>query len=291
MKDNKIAVIGLSGESIFFKMDHFNEEGETVVANTYQVEYGGKGYNQAVAARRYGAKVSFLTLCGDDDIANKVNLTLQNEGINAYVLKRNNKKSASACIMIDKDGRNRVVCYPGVSIEMTKEDVRIFEDEIKSSKYLLLQLEMSDESLFEAIRLAKKHNTQVILNPAPAKKLPQQILKDVYLLTPNEQEASVIFDLKNINDLPKLEYENVIITLGEKGSIVKENNRVYLIPAKKVQSLNTTGAGDTYNGVLAAALLDGISLEKAANIAGVAASISVTKEFVIDSIPYKEDIK
>ena len=130
MKDNKIDVIGLSGESIFMKMDHFNQEGETDVANTYHVEYGGKGYNQAVAAKRYGANVSFLTLCGNDEIAKKVELSLKNECINSYVLKRDNKKSASACIMIDKDGRNRVVCYPGVSSEMTKEDVRIFENEI-----------------------------------------------------------------------------------------------------------------------------------------------------------------
>lgn len=291
MKENKIAVIGLSGESIFMKMDHFNEEGETVIANTYHIEYGGKGYNQAVAAKRYGANVSFLTLCGNDEIAKKVELSLKNEGINSYVLKRDNKKSASACIMIDKDGRNRVVCYPGVSSEMTKEDVRIFEDEIRNSKYLLLQLEMSDESLFEAISLAKKHNTKVILNPAPAKKLSKEVLNDVYLLTPNEQEASILFNLKDINDLINLEYRNVIVTLGEKGSIVKEDNKVYEIPVKKVKPLNTTGAGDTYNGVLAAALLEGRSLEKAANIACEAASISVTKEFVIDSIPYKEDIK
>ena len=150
---------------------------------------------------------------------------------------------------------------------------------------------MSDESLFEAIKLAKKHNTLVILNPAPAKKLPKEILKEVYLLTPNEQEANFLFNLDNISDIVNLDYNNVIITLGEKGSIVKENNKVYEIPSKKVKPLNTTGAGDTYNGVLAAALLEGNSLEKAANIACKAASISVTKEFVIDSIPYKEDIK
>jgi sugar/nucleoside kinase (ribokinase family) len=130
MKENKIAVIGLSGESIFMKMDHFNQEGETVVADTYHVEYGGTGYNQALAAKRYGANVSFLTVCGNDDIANRVENTLLAEGIKPFVIRKTSGKSASACIMIDKEGRNRVVCYPGVSSFMTKDDVRLFEEEI-----------------------------------------------------------------------------------------------------------------------------------------------------------------
>lgn len=290
-KENKIAIIGLSGESIFMKMDHFNEEGETVVANTYHVEYGGKGYNQAVAAARYGAKVSFLTLCGDDNIATLVESTLKKENINAYVLKKEGKKSASACIMIDKEGRNRVVCYPGVSSEMTKEDVMLFEEEIKTSKFLLLQLEMSDESLYKAIELSIKYNTLVVLNPAPAKKIPIDILKDVYLITPNEHEAKILLDLDNIEDIKKINLNNVIITLGEDGSILKEGLKVFNIPVINVKPLNTTGAGDTYNGVLVAALLEGNNLYDAAKIASLAASISVTKEFVIDSIPYKEEIK
>ncbi len=291
MKENKIAIIGLSGESIFMKMDHFNEEGETVVAEKYHVEYGGKGYNQAVAAARYGAKVSFLTLCGDDNIATLVEESLKKENINAYLIKRQDKRSASACIMIDKEGRNRVVCYPGVSSEMTKDDVKLFEEEIKTSKYLLLQLEMSDESLYEAIKLAIKYNTLIVLNPAPAKKLPFDLLNDVYLITPNEHEAKLLFDLDNIEEIKNLDLNNVIITLGEKGSILKEQSTIYEIPARKVKPLNTTGAGDTYNGVLVASLLEGKSLYEAAKIASIASSISVTREFVIDSIPYKEEIK
>ena len=287
MKENKIAVIGLSGESIFMKMDHFNNEGETVFADTYHIEYGGKGYNQAVAAKRFGSDVSFLTVCGDDEIAKKVKLSLDKEGINSKVIIKENAKSASACILIDKKGHNRVIVYPGVSSQMTKEDVYSFEDEIKSSKYLLLQLETSDEALIAAIEIANKHNTLVILNPAPAKQLPENILNSVYLLTPNEQEASVLFDVKDVSNL---NYENVIITKGENGVVLKENNNIYHFPAMKVTPLNTTGAGDTYNGILASSLLNGYSMVESAKIASVGASLSVTKEFVIDSIPYKEQV-
>ena len=287
MKENKIAVIGLSGESIFMKMDHFNNEGETVFADTYHIEYGGKGYNQAVAAKRFGSDVSFLTVCGDDEIAKKVKLSLDKEGINSKVIIKENAKSASACILIDKKGHNRVIVYPGVSSQMTKEDVYSFEDEIKSSKYLLLQLETSDEALIAAIEIANKHNTLVILNPAPAKQLPKNLLNSVYLLTPNEQEASVLFDGKDVSNL---NYENVIITKGEDGVVLKEKNNIYNFPAMKVTPLNTTGAGDTYNGILASSLLNGYSMVESAKIASVGASLSVTKEFVIDSIPYKEQV-
>lgn len=290
MKENKIAVIGLSGESIFMKMDHFNEEGETVVANTHHIEYGGKGYNQAVAAKRYGVEVSFLTVCGSDEIANKVEDSLIKENIKTTVIRKTGK-SASACILIDKQGRNRVICYPGVSSSMTKEDVYEFEEEIKTSKYLLLQFEMSDESLFEAIKLAKKHKTLVILNPAPAKKLPMEILEDIYLLTPNEQEAEILFGSTISNVSLDKKISNLVITMGDKGSMLYENDQVTLIPAKKVSPLNTTGAGDTYNGVLAASLLEGNTLLEACKLASIAASISVTKEFVMDSIPYRNEIK
>jgi ribokinase len=287
MKENKIAVIGLSGESIFMKMDHFNNEGETVFADTYNIEYGGKGYNQAVAAKRFGSDVSFLTVCGDDEIAKKVKISLDKEGINSKLIIKENQKSASACILIDKKGHNRVIVYPGVSSQMTKEDVYSFEDEIKSSKYLLLQLETTDEALIAAIEIANKHNTLVILNPAPAKQLPENLLNSVYLLTPNEQEASVLFDGKDVSNL---NYENVIITKGEDGVVLKEKNNIYNFPAMKVTPLNTTGAGDTYNGILASSLLNGYSMVESAKIASVGASLSVTKEFVIDSIPYKEQV-
>ena len=291
MKENKIAVIGLSGESIFMKMDHFNQEGETVVADTYHVEYGGKGYNQAVAAKRYGANVAFLTVCGNDDIANKVENTLLAEGIKPFVIRKTSGKSASACIMIDKEGRNRVVCYPGVSSFMTKDDVRLFEEEIKTSKYLLLQFEMSDESLFEAIELANKHNTLVILNPAPAKKLPLELINKAYVITPNEQEAEVILGNSDNETILKSIIPNIIVTKGELGSVVKTNKKLFSVSARKVTPLNTTGAGDTYNGVLAAALLEGKDILEASKIASIAASISVTKEFVIDAIPYRNEIK
>ncbi len=292
-KENKISVIGLSGESIFMKTDHFHNNGETVVADTYHKEYGGKGYNQAVAAKRYGINVSFLTLVGDDEIGNKVEESLKLEEINSYVIKRNDSKSAVAYILIDKEGNNQVTCYPGISKQMTKEDVKLFESEIATSKYLLLQLEMSDESLEEAIKLATKWNTKVILNPAPYHKVTDILLKKCELLTPNEQEANLLFNLNNdfsINKIKNINYDKVVITIGGEGSILKNHNQISKVESLKVEVTNTTGAGDTYNGVLAASLVEDYPLEDAVNLASIAASLSVTKEFVIDSIPNRTEI-
>lgn len=293
IKENKIAVIGLSGESIFMKVDHFHHDGETVVADVFYKEYGGKGYNQAVACKRFGADVSFLTVIGDDQIGEEVIKSLEKENINGTFIKKNNSKSAYAMILIDKIGNNQVTCFPGVSKNLTKEDVLLFEKEIATSKILLLQMEMSDESLFEAISIAKKYDTLVILNPAPAHQIPNEILKQCDIITPNENECEVLFNISSNyqTNLLKLEQQNVIVTLGSKGSIVKDGDVVYEIEPLKVNPLNTTGAGDTYNGVLAACILEGFSLKKACIYANFAASISVTKEFVIDSIPNRLEIE
>ena len=292
-KEDKNAVIGLSGESIFMKVDHFNEEGETVVATSYNKEYGGKGYNQALAAARFGKKVSFLTVFGDDEISKCALKSLEKEKINCKAVIKKGLKSAAASIIIDKEGKNRVICYQGASDYLNKEDVRSFEEEIATSKYLLLQLETSKESLEEAINIASKYDTKIILNPAPAYKLDNKLLDKCYIITPNEQEVKILYGLNeeiNEKSILKLPQKRIIVTLGDKGSILKDDEIVHRIKPLVVKAINTTGAGDTYNGVLTAALLEGRKLEEAAILASIASSISVSREFVIDSIPYHNEI-
>ena len=271
-KEDKIAVIGLSGESIFMKVDHFNEEGETVVATSYNKEYGGKGYNQALAAARFGKKVSFLTVFGDDEISKCALKSLEKEKINCKAVIKKGLKSAAASIIIDKEGKNRVICYQGASDYLNKEDVR---------------------SLEEAINIASKYDTKIILNPAPAYKLDNKLLDKCYIITPNEQEVKILYGLNeeiNEKSILRLPQKRIIVTLGDKGSILKDDEIVHHIKPLVVKAINTTGAGDTYNGVLTAALLEGRKLEEAAILASIASSISVSREFVIDSIPYHNEI-
>lgn len=290
MKQKKIAVIGLSGESNFYKVDHFNEKGETVSATTYHKEYGGKGYNQAITISRMGVEVSYFTVYGNDSIKKEcINLLNKEDVINYCVTK--DGLSASAAIIIDKTGENQVICFPGVSSNMTKYDILLFEDQIKEADYLLLQLELSLESTIEAIKLAEKYDTKIILNPAPAVKLPLDILKKCYLLTPNEQEARTLFGFEITKEtILNAPIDNLVVTLGDKGCILKEGTNVYEIPAHKVKALNTTGAGDVFNGTLCSALAKGKTLLEACKIANLASSLSVQREFVIDSIPYAKEV-
>ena len=290
MKKDKIAVIGLSGESNFYKVDHFNEIGETVSAYQYHKEYGGKGYNQAITIARMGCDVSYFTVYGNDSIKEECIKLLNKEGVLSNSVTKNGL-SASASIIIDKKGENQVICFPGVSNNLSKYDVLLFEDEIKEAKYLLVQLELSLESTIQAIKLAKKYDTKVILNPAPACKLPLEILKDCYLLTPNEQEARTLFGFEiNEQSILNVPLDNLVVTLGSKGCLLKEGSNVTIIPACKIAPLNTTGAGDVFNGTLVACLLKGKNLKEACKIANIAAGKSVQREFVIDAIPYAKEV-
>lgn len=292
MKKNKITVIGLSGESNFYKVDHFNEIGETVIASEVHTEYGGKGYNQALAIARCETNVDFITCLGNDTIKDKVIDSLQSESVFVYPIIKEGK-SAKASIIINSNGDNNVICYTGVANELTKEDVMSIKDSIVDSNYLLLQLESSDESLEEAINIAYSNDTKIILNPAPYHNISDELLSKCYILTPNENEALQLFNIdfiKEPNRLKEVKYNNVIVTLGSKGCLVKVGNNINHILPRKTKQINSTGAGDTFNGILVAFLLKGYSILDSAYYASIGASLSVEKEYVVDSIPTIKDI-
>lgn len=292
-KEDLVSVIGLSGESIFLKIDNLANLKETVAATNLHIEYGGKGFNQAVAIRRCGINCAYLSCFGDDDIKSKSVEVLNKENIEVLDITKKSMKSALATIITDLNGKNCVTCYQGVSTSLNATDVELFEDYIKRSKYLLLQLECSDESLFKAIKLANKYSTKIILNPAPAHKLPLDILKQCYLLTPNEYEAKLLFNIEEVNEetLKNLPFKNIIITLGSKGCLVKQDDKIEFIEAIKTKAIDSTGAGDTFNGVLAACLTKSFDLVTSAKYAVVASGLSVQKEYVINSIPFWQEIE
>lgn len=272
---SKIAVIGLVGNSAFLSVDEFHKGGETVVAKDIHFEPGGKGFNQAVAASRMGASVSFLGAVGNDYYREVLDFC-QKEGIYSD-LKIKDGNTAYASIITNSAGDTRVTVFGGVYL--TKEDVDSFAEEISSSDILLLNNEVLEEVNVRAMEIAKKSGTKIILNPAPARELCPYILENVDLFTPNEFEASVLE-----------EKQNLIITLGGKGCFIKEtNDRVDAFLSGKV--VDTTGAGDTFNGALATMLSKGESIRKSVEIATVAAGISVTGKYAVSSIPKKEEIQ
>lgn len=273
----KISVIGICGNSIFMYADHFHENGETLIANSVFEEIGGKGINQAVAAKRMGAEVSFLTAIGDDANGEKCIQTARENGINAHFKVKQGKSTPFAFILTDKNGENRVTEYK--TAELDENDAMAFEEEIASSDILLLQHEVPGEVNAAAVKLAKKHNVKVILNPAPIRCISDEIAKGIFAVTPNEQEIQAI-------DLSR--FENCITTLGKRGCMI---NGEISVPAIDVEAVDTTGAGDTFNGVLAVCIAEGMDLKKSCSYAVTASGISVGRRYVLNAIPYREEIE
>lgn len=273
----KISVIGICGESVFMTVDHFHEKGETLSCESIFKEMGGKGINQAVAASKMGAEVSFLAAVGKDSAAEECKKLLKNCNIKSFLIEKKGLKTPLAFILTDKSGENHVTVHK--SAELAANDVDLFKDEIISSDILLIQNEVPEEVNKKAIEIAFKNNVRVIFNPAPARKINDDIASKVFLVTPNEQEAEFINPER---------FKNCITTLGEDGCLVNGKTK---IPAKSVTPVDTTGAGDTFSGVLAVCLAEGMDLEKASHYAVCASAISVTKKYVIDSIPYREEIE
>lgn len=272
---SKVAVIGIVGNSVFLPVDKFHEGGETVEAKSVHFELGGKGFNQAVAAARYGAEVAFLAAVGNDGLE-RVEAFLKKEGI-AAVLKEKEEKTAFAAIVTDRTGGNRVTVYQGA--QLSPSDVFAFEKHIRAADILLLNNEVKEEVNVQAIEIAKRYGVRVILNPAPARKTCSYILENVDLFTPNEHETLGIE-----------EKENVVMTVGKRGCIIKKGNQN--IPAVSIgEVLDTTGAGDTFNGVLSAVLAEGKQLTEAVETANLASSIGVTRKYAVSSIPTKKEIE
>lgn len=273
---SRIAVIGIVGNSVFLEVDKFHVGGETVESKSVHFELGGKGFNQAVAAARYGAEVSFLAAVGEDGI-DSVSSFMKNEGIESVLVKKA-ESTAFAAIVTDAEGANRVTVYQGA--QLSAEDVSLFREQIASADILLINNEVSEEVNEAAVKIAKASGVKVILNPAPQRKCSDYILESIDLFTPNEHETE---GLEN--------KENVIVTVGKRGCLIRsENNKN--IPALKVgKVVDTTGAGDTFNGVLAAAIGDGRSLSEAAEEANAASSLGVTRKYAVSSIPTKKEIE
>ena len=264
----RIAIIGLVGRSMFFEVPRFHSGGETIVAKSLYEEWGGKGFNQAVAAARQDAAVSFLGAVNAADSKAIKDFCLK-EGIRA-TLATKKKPTATAAILTDGTGETRVTVYPGAELEA--KDVDGFAGSIAMADFLLLNNEVPEAVNLAAVAIAKQYGVKIVFNPAPARKLPKAIVEAVSIFTPNEFEAE------------SLECgAEIVTTLGAKGCRILSTGEV--VPAPAVKAVDSTGAGDTFNAVLAVRLAEGEELREACVAANEAASQSVAVRFVLPSIP------
>ncbi|MBO5712943.1 MAG: ribokinase [Clostridia bacterium] len=282
MVKGRVSVIGICGESIFMRLDHFHEVGETVVTDNIHIEAGGKGVNQALTLAKLGADVSFLTALGNDAYAKECEKVFADAGLKYQIAYKTGVKTDVGVILTDKTGENQVTVYSGASKMLNANDVYAFEEHIANSEYLLMQLECSNEVLKAGVEIAKKHGVKVILNPAPARAVSEEILKDIYYFTPNELESEILFK----HYVPT----KYVVTLGKKGAkCVDENGEVFVDACPGVRK-NTTGAGDVFNGAFVYALLNGKSFIDATKFGNAASSYKIESNYVLDGIPTLEEV-
>jgi ribokinase len=297
---NRILVIGSSNTDMVIKTAKLPAPGETILGGFFLLNPGGKGANQAVAAARLGGKVTFIAKRGNDLFGNQAMGLFMREGIDTqYIVKDPELPSGVALITVDSAGENSIVVAPGANGNLLQEDIpmKVFE----SGKFgiLLLQLEIPMSTVEYSASHAARNNIKVILNPAPAQKLSDSLLKDIWLLIPNETEAEALSGIR-VKDISSSEeaalklqnkgVKNIIITMGEEGAFVKSESFTGLIPGVKVTAVDTTAAGDIFNGAIAVALSEGKELKDAVNFANKAASISVTRLGAQASAPYRHEI-
>jgi ribokinase len=300
MKPTKILVVGSSNTDMVIKTTNFPAPGETILGGRFLMNAGGKGANQAVAAARLGGLVTFVGKIGDDIFGKQAVQQLEDEGINVdFIAVDPENPSGVAMITVDRHAENSIVVAPGSNGTLSPADFDKALPELIASEFVLMQLEIPVSTVEYIAGKAAKMNKKVILNPAPAAVLSDELLKNLYLITPNETEAELLTGIKVTNQesaqkaailLQEKGVEIVIITMGSAGAFLLEKGKSSLIKAPKVDAVDTTAAGDTFNGALVVALSEGKTIHDAIAFANQAASISVTRIGAQSSIPNRNEI-
>ncbi len=294
-------MVGSSNTDMVVKVPHIPAPGETIMGTDFMTIPGGKGANQAVAAARAGADVTFITCVSDDSFGQKAVEKYRNDGIDTSCIKiQPGTHSGIALINVAADGENSIAVAPGANSWLFAEDVHGFEDAFEDAKIVLAQLEVPLETVIAAAEVAHEKGIPFILNPAPGAVISESLLNKVTIITPNETEAAIITGRNNFSekDIPEMTGEifdkegiTVLITLGGKGVYLKTFDFEGLIPGYKVKAVDTTAAGDVFNGALAGALAGGMDLYNAVDFAQRAAAISVTRMGAQPSAPKLDEIQ
>jgi ribokinase len=297
---SRIIVIGSSNTDMVIKSKKLPVPGETILGGTFLMNPGGKGANQAVAAARLGGNVTFVTKTGNDMFGVEALHIFDNEGIDIrYIIKDAINPSGVALINVDENGENCIVVAPGSNGSLSADDIKDGVFETGPSDMFLMQLEIPIGTVEFVARKAVSNGNRVILNPAPARQLSDDLLSCLYLITPNETEAELLTGIlvhdvmtaeKAASKLRNKGVQNVVITMGASGAYLLSGAISKMIPVIPVKAIDTTAAGDVFNGALAVAISEGKDIEDAVIYANKAAAISVTRMGAQASAPYRSEV-
>lgn len=294
-----ICVIGSLNMDLVVNVDTMPKPGQTLLGGNFKEVPGGKGANQAVAMARLEGNISMIGKVGNDSFGKTLIEALTDDNVNTNHVHIANCSTGVAFITVDKNAQNAIVVAPGANFQLTKDDIDKNIDCIKNSDIVVIQLETPLETVKYALQVAKDLNKYTILNPAPAVKLDDEIIKNVDLLTPNETELEIISEIKieNEDDIIKAAskviekgVKELIVTLGSKGSLYINEERSFFKSAYKVEAVDTTAAGDSFTGALAVALSNNKTMEEAMDFASKVGALSVMKEGAQSSLPTLKDV-
>ena len=301
MKTKKIVVLGSTNTDMVISGKKIPVPGETILGGHFLLNPGGKGANQAVAVARLSEKkgaCSFIAKVGDDVFGRETLARLKKDSITPRLIVDKKEPSGTALIMVDKKGQNIISVALGANGTLSPKDVEPYKKEIESAAILLMQLETPIKTVEWAAKVANQAKVTVILNPAPACKLPASLYKLIDWITPNETEAELLTGVK-VTDaksaqkatevLVKRGVKHVAITMGTKGCWCGDCQKLY--PCRKVKAVDCVAAGDTFNGAFAVALAEGKTCSEAIDFAQKAAAISVTRPGAQASVPTRKEIK
>lgn len=297
----EILVVGSSNTDLVVACPHIPRPGETVIGGDLAVLRGGKGANQAVAAARLGSSVTLIACVGTDDFGDAALAGLQSEGIDtSFVVRDTDAPSGVALICVDESGENAIAVAPGANRGLLPNHISAARQAFERATIVLVQLEIPLDTVAETVRTASEAGVPVILNPAPAQPLDADILSGVRLVTPNQTEAAILCDVDPeaaenpdvlARSLPASGCPRAVLTLGSRGSVIVEGSSARHVPAFPVSPVDTTAAGDAFNGALALALAEGKSLPLAVRFASACAAISVTRPGAQPSMPMRSEVE
>ena len=297
----KIVVIGSINTDMVIRAPHIPIPGQTMLGQTFLIHSGGKGANQAVAAARLGCDVALVAKIGNDAFGQQALDSFKKENINIkYISKDHDEPTGVAMITVDDDGENTIVVALGANSKLSGSDIIAAETEIEKADAVLFQLESPIETIYEAMKLAKKYNKLIILNPAPTQALDNKLLTLVDILALNQIESLFLTDLivedtsnaiQAADILHEKGVKTVVVMMGEQGSYISSADYKGMVPTKEVQPVDSTSASDTFSGALAVALVEGKNIEEAVKFANIAAALSIMKHGTQSSIPYRWEVE
>lgn len=297
----KIVVVGSANVDYTIKVDRLPSAGETVSDGYFFSSFGGKGANQAVSASKLGAEVTFIGCVGSDEDGRSAVANLKKYGVNVdFVCFSEKSSTGKAFIMVDSNGNNIIAVAPGANRDFTVEMVKKAEKEIKTADVLIAQLEVPAEAVYEAFSIAGKGEVITVLNPAPPREIPPELMDLCDYFTPNSSEAEFYsgFHIVDTNsaaraamEMAKSGLKNIVITLGERGCYYFTYKGEGLERGYEVKSVDSTGAGDAFNSAFAVMISEGASIEDSLKFANAAGALTTTKEGAINSMPERKEVQ